>query len=75
LRDEGLQLLRYRRLQNIPLQIYPLAHAEAEFAIYQGLDPFEEEIIETRPGLATDFDGMFETLSSDQRYARAFPLQ
>ena len=52
-----------------------LVDAEAEILRNQRLDAVEEEVVELGAGLASDFDGVFEASSGDERGARAFALE
>ena len=49
--------------------------AEAEIFWDQWLDAIEEEVVEFGAGLASDFDGVFETAGGDESGARAFAFK
>ena len=72
---EGLQFFRRRRGQDFSVAGGALVDAEAEIARDQWLDSVEEEVVELGAGLASDFDGVFEAGSGDERGARAFALE
>ena len=66
---------RGRSLEDLSVTGGAFVESEAQVGGNQRLNTIEEQIVEFRPGLAADLDGIFETCRGNQSYARAFALQ
>ena len=72
---QAFEFVGRRLLEDFSIAVGALGDSEAEVCGDQWFDLLEEEIVELGASLASDLDRVLETLSCDESYAGAFPLQ